>query len=404
MTQDKEQQYFYSDQSAFKVKFWQPAREYHAYDYEEILHPEDGIRKGNKLLEAMESCLLKGELVLGFGEQITDFERDFAEFIGVKHAVMCGSGTQALCLAYASLGIGPGDEVITTSHTFIATIDQIAKLGANPVLVDIGPDGLIDCDQVERRLELDAGSCTPRVKAVVPVHLEGKVCDMGRLKALAEKFKVRLIEDAAQAIGASWEGRKAGSFGDAGCFSFYPAKVLGAVGNAGAMVTDDDAAAQRARMLRCNSNIGKNPDLGAEYGWNLEPDAIQAAVLNVKLKRLPARLAKRREIAERYDAEFSASTPLYLPHRQEGRIYQDYVVRTRTGHERDELKLFLKGAGIKTLGDELIPNHAYRNLKLDFKLPATDGYIATQMRLPLNPDLEEQEIAYIIEKVKSFYG
>lgn len=382
--QKKEEQYFYSDAGEWKVKFWSPGREYAKYKTE--------------LDAAIQGCCERGELVLGFGEEITKFEQAFADFIGVKYAVMCGSGTQALCLAYAALGIGSGDEVITTSHTFIATIDQIARLGAKPILVDIGEDGLIDPKLVEKAI-------TPKTKAIVPVHLEGKICDMDAILEIAQRHNLLVVEDAAQAIGASWNGKKAGSMGNAGCYSFYPAKVLGCLGNGGAMVTNDYEAAQTARMLRCNSNIGKNPNLSATYGWNLEPDAIQAAVLNVKLKYLPERLAKRREIAERYDQEFAAHTPLYLPYKQDGRVYQDYVIRTRTSHEREDLKLYLKGAGIKTLGDSLISHSSYMNLGLgEFKVPKTDEYVATQMRLPCNPDLEESEIQTVIKAVRSFYA
>lgn len=170
------------------------------------------------------------------------------------------------------------------------------------------------------------------------------------------------------------------------------------------MVTNDPEVAAQARMLRCNSNIGKNPNLNAAYGWNLEPDAIQAAVLNVKLKYLAERLVRRREIAERYDREFSENTPLYLPHKQDGRVYQDYVIRTRTNQEREDLKTYLKGAGIKTLGDSLISHSLYQNLGLkEFKVPKTEEYISTQMRLPCNPDLEEWEVQAVIDAVKGFY-
>lgn len=379
----KDQNYFYSDAGDYTVKFWQPSREYAKYRAE--------------IISAITGCLERGELVLGFGEEIEKFERSFADFIGVKHAVMCGSGTQALCLAYASLGIGPGEEVITTSHTFIATIDQIVKLGAKPVIVDIGPDGLIDPVLVEKAI-------TEKTKAIVPVHLEGKICDMEAIMEIAERHNLLVVEDAAQAIGSSIKGKKAGSFGNAGCYSFYPAKVLGAVGNAGAMVTNDDEVAAAARMLRCNSNIGKNPSMAAVYGWNLEPDAIQAAVLNVKLKYLPERLAARLERAKQYDQAFSEHTPLTLPTHQEGRVYQDYVIRTRTNEEREALKEYLRGAGIKTLGDSLIPNHRYPNLGLPNNVTMTDEYISTQMRLPCNPDLSDEEVAHVISKVVSFYA
>lgn len=364
------------------VPFWEPAREYR--------------NQKSEIDSAIDSCLERGELVLGFGEEINKFEKAFADFIGVKHAIMSGSGTQSLCLAYSALDIKPGDEVITTSHTFIATIDQIVKLGAKPVLVDIGEDGLIDPDKIERAI-------TEKTVAIVPVHLEGKVCDMERIMEIAIRNKLLVIEDSAQAIGASYKGKKAGSIGHAGCYSFYPAKVLGCVGNAGAVVTNDDDVADRVRMLRCNYNIGKNESLNVEYGWNLEPDAIQAAVLNVRLKYLEGRLARRKEIAQKYDEAFK-ELPFIKPTIQDGRIYQDYVIRFRDTDERNDVKKFLNENGIKTLGDNLRPNHHYYTLGLDFQLPKTVEYIHTQMRLPCNPDMTEEEADYVIQKVKEFYA
>lgn len=366
-----------------EVPFWQPQREYLKYKTE--------------IDAAMQSVLESGKLVLGHSEEITNFEESFAKFIGTKHAVMCGSGTQALCLAYAALGIGPGDEVITTSHTFIATIDQIVKLGAKPVLADIDPyTGLIDSDEIEKLI-------TPRTKAIVPVHLEGKVCEMDQILDIAKRHGLLVIEDSAQAIGASLDGKMAGSMGDAGCYSFFPAKILGCAGNAGAVVTNDDGAAERARMLRCNYNIGKNHDRNAEYGWNLEPDAIQAAVLNVKLKYLPRRLSRRREIAGKYDEAFK-ELPIKKPLYQDGRVYQDYIIRTISHGTRDEFNKHLNDNGVKTLGHNLMPNHWYPKLGLHFSLPNTEHYLATQIRIPCNPDLTDEEVDHVIKTVQSFYN
>lgn len=365
-----------------EVPFWKPAREYAKYKSE--------------IDAAMQAVAESGNLVLGHDTEIPKFEEAFAKFIGTKHAVMCGSGTQALCLAYAALGIGPGDEVITTSHTFIATIDQIVKLGAKPILVDIDFDGLIDPEEIEKAI-------TPRTKAIVPVHLEGKVCDMSAILEIANRYGLLVVEDSAQAIGAVYKGRKAGSMGKAGCYSFFPAKAMGCLGNAGAVVTNDDGVAERARMLRCNYNIGKNPDLNAEYGWNLEPDAIQAAVLNVKLKYLPERLARRREIAEKYDKAFH-DLPLHTAIQQEGRIYQDYIIKEFSTERRDALNKHLNDNGVRTLGYNLRPNHQYPKLGLRFDLPMTERYLATQIRIPCNPDLSDEEVDYVIETVKSFYA
>ncbi len=365
-----------------QVRFFNPAL-FYAKNKEELLG------EINRVLES-------GKLVLGSSEDIQEFERQFADFIGTKHAVMCGSGTQALFLAYKSAGIGLGDEIILPSHTFVASMDQVAALGAKPILVDIGEGPLIDPSLIEKAI-------TTKTKAIVPVHLEGCVADMDAILDIAKRHNLIVIEDAAQAIGAEYKGKKAGSMGLAGCYSFFPAKVLGSFGNAGMVVTNDDEIARRAEGLRRNWSIGKEKSSAVEFGMNMEPDGVQAAWLKVALRLLPERLKRRQEIAEKYDKAFSEKTPLYLPLKQEGRVYQDYVIRTRTGHEKDELLTFLRGASIGFIGHDLRPNHKYTALGLDFSLPKTEEYIAMQVRLPCNPDLTDEEVDYIIEKVTGFY-
>lgn len=392
------------------IKFWQPSREY--------------LKFKTEIDAAMQSVQEKGELVLGFSPDIEKFEKDFAEFIGVKHAILTGSGTQSLAVAYKAAGIGEHacgfcqqcirnegqpeivktfrclspkrDEVITTSHTFIATIDQIVRCGAHPVLVDIGDDGLIDPLEIRKAI-------TTRTKAIVPVHLEGKVCNMEEIMKIAKEFNLLVIEDAAQAIGAKFQGNRAGSFGDLGCYSFFPAKVLGVPGNAGAVVTNSDELAQKARMIRCNYNIGKNPSFDVAYGDNYEPDAIHAAVLNVKLPILPSRLERRAEVAKRYDEAF-ADLPFTLAVKQDGRIYQDYVIRFSTQQERDRFADHMKSKEIGILGHNLRPNHCYPTLGLSFNLPKTEEYINTQVRIACNPDLLDEEVDEIIKEVRAFYG
>lgn len=363
-----------------EVPFFAPAREYKKHRGEI-----------NKVIKRV---LEKGQLCLGFGPDIEEFENNFAKFINVKHAIMCGAGTQALYLAYRVVGIGQGDEVITTSHTFMATIDQIVALGAKPVLVDIGDDGLIDPVKIREAI-------TPQTKAVVPVHLEGKVCNMDEIMNIAREHNLLVIEDAAQAIGSIQNGVYAGTFGNAGCFSMYPAKVLGSLGNSGMVVTSDDDLAKRLKMLRCNYNMGKNQDTSfVEYGTNMEPDNIQAAVLNVKLNYLSPRLVKRKMIAEKYDEAFK-DLPIILPVKQEGRIYQDYVIRLK--NRKEEFVSYLKENSIGILGHNLIPNHKYHSLNLNFELPKTDEYISEQVRIPCSPDLKVGEVKYIIKTIKNFY-
>ena len=295
-----------------QVKFWNPALTY------QKLKPE--------IDAAIQDVLSSGNLICGYGGYVEKFEKEFADYIGVKHCVMTGAGTHALYLVYKALGLGPGDEVITTSMTFIATIDQIVAVGAIPVLVDTGDDGLIDPEEVKKVR-------TSQTKAIVPVHLEGKLCHTsalyGRIHS-PEQFDPYIIEDAAQAIGASGERFKAGNLGHAGCFSFYPAKLLGGLGNSGAITTNDDKLAARLRDMRSNGRIGKNPDIeNAEYGTNMEPDNIQAAVLSVKMKYLDSFIKRRQEIAEMYDEglkNLEKSRKIILPLRQIGRVYQDYCI------------------------------------------------------------------------------
>lgn len=346
-----------------EVKFWDGNVRQYKHHQQEL---DEAWRRVNE----------SGQLICGNGPFVEEFEQKFADFTNKKYCIMTGAGTHALYLAYKALGIGPEDEVITTSHTFIATIDQIVALGAAPILVDIGEDGLIDPVEVAKAI-------TARTKAIVPVHLEGKVCNLDSLK-----FGIPIVEDAAQAIGAQ--------VGDLACWSFHPAKILGSVGNAGAITTNDIVLANRLREMRSFSNIGKNPDLNAEWGGNYEPDNLQAEVLNIKFRYLKDWIHIRKLHAQRYD-EGLKNLPLTLPAKRE--IYQDYVIRTP---DQKELAAYLKDHKIGILGHEIIPNHAY-NILSQFKLPKTDAYLATQIRLPLRPEHTEKEIDFVIKTIQDFY-
>lgn len=367
--------------------------------------PAKGYRKHKEEFDqAMQDVLLRGDLVLR--GDLEEFERQLAEFVGTKYAVGLNSGTDALYFALKAAGVGPGDEVITVSHTFIATIQTIVQCGATPILVDVGQDGLMDMDEVGKAI-------TSRTKAVIPVHLEGNVCDLRALVALKgfhdDQFVI--IEDAAQALGAEVIGstvsKKVGSIGLIGCFSFYPAKILGAYGDAGAITTNDEKAYEEIKRLRHHYYIGKN--LGAEndrvkYGYNSRLDNLQAAVLNVKMKYLPDWLDRRKVIAERYDQELAGITTIIRPPTTPGRVWQDYVIRVLNG-ERNDLNAHLRTAGVETLGADLIPNHTYKGLGLSrFNLPMTEKIYEEQIRLPCNDNLTDQEVSYVIEKVKEFYG
>lgn len=348
----------------------------------------------------IQRILKNGDLVLR--DDVEKFEHNLADFVGTKYAVGLNSCTDGLFLALKVAGIGPGDEVITVSHTFIATIEAIVHCGARPVLVDVGYNGVMDMDEVAKAI-------TPKTKAIIPVHLEGNVCDMAALLTLQGLWNNQfvIIEDAAQALGAEFTvydiRRKTGSIGLVGCFSFYPAKILGAYGDAGAIVTNDENIYIEIKKFRHHYYVGKN--MGVEndfikYGHNSRLDNLQAAVLNVRFKYLNDYLVRRKEIAAQYDVQLPAQ--IIRPKAQFGRVYQDYVIRVQNG-ERDELAQFLKNAGVEVLGTDLIPNHTYKGLGLDFNLPVTEQIYDEQMRLPCNEVVSDAEIQYVIETIASFY-
>src|SRR3990167_817075 len=279
--------------------------------------------------DAMKAALVCGKFILQ--DEVERFEKRFAEYLGVKHFIGLNSGTDALMLALICAGVGPGDEVITVSNTFIATIQVIHHLGATPILVDVGEDGLMDMDLVEKAV-------TEKTKAIIPVHLSGDVANIDELKSILFRRiqssvdvwdnNIKIIEDSAQAIGAkrnileedgsSFVYYKAGTQSFAGCFSFYPAKVLGTFGDAGGLAINDDAVAERVRGLRNHGNVSKEKHSSYEFGWNSRLDNIWAAVLNVKLDFLELDLKKRKDIAEIYNEELKG-LPITLPVNREGR-------------------------------------------------------------------------------------
>ena len=341
---------------------------------------------------AIKRSLITGKLILQ--DDVEEFERRFAEFLGVKHVVGLNSGTDALMMALIAAGVGPGDEVITVSHTFIATIQVIHHVGATPVLVDVGEDGLMDVNKVREAI-------TEKTQAVIPVHLSGDVVGTNELLYELNKYDRRdhgiiMVEDAAQAIGAKGVG-----YGLSQCYSFYPAKVLGTFGDAGALATNDGDTAARVKSLRNHGGVTKYDQETYEYGWNSRLDNIWAACLNVKLDYLRIDLKKREEVANRYNDAF-ADTEMILPVNRPGRIWQDYVVRFESMQRRDEMKKHLDSKGVETLGAGQLPNHRHPGLGLDhFNLPKTDEHVFCSLRLPCNHFLEPEEVSYVIESVKS---
>ena len=374
---------------------------------------------GVDLEEAVLAVLRSGQYI--GGPQIKQFEEAFAVNVGCDHAVGCNSGTDALILALRALGIGAGDEVITCSFSFFATAEAISAVGATPVFVDVDPSTyLIDFDQIETAI-------TPATKALMPVHLFGRAVDMNQLMAIAERHQLKVIEDCAQATGARWNGQPVGSFGDAGCFSFFPTKNLGAAGDAGAVTTSDADLAQAMRELAVHGMPERY--LHTSLGYNSRLDAIQAAVLNVKLPQLERWISNRTAIASRYRDALGDLQGLTLPSSNEGHSWNQFVVRigscptgqplcnascnpstTSARHGipesccRDWLKQTLQEHGVSTIIYYPIPIHrqpAYAHLGLkQGSLPVTEQLCSQVLSLPIFPELKEDQQQTVIDTLR----
>ncbi len=345
------------------------------------------------------------------GPEVERFEKAAALACGVPFAIGCASGTDALWLALAALNIGPGDSVITTPFSFFATVSSILRVGAKPLLVDIDEHTFNLSPQAAQRL-LENPPSGDRVAALMPVHLYGQCADMTGLSALAEKHGLKLIEDAAQAFGASWNGVRAGALGDAAAFSFYPTKNLSAFGDAGMVTTGDPVSAERARMLRAHGM--RRRYFHDEVGWNSRLDTLQAAVLEVKLRRVDAGNARRRELAALYDARFKAagivgkptSDGIVLPFTAPGaeHVFHQYVIRAP---HRDALREHLSAHSI---GSEIyypLPLHLQQSLKsLGYKLgdfPVSERAAEEVLALPMYPELSMEELESLVEAIRRFY-
>ena len=331
------------------------------------------------------------------GKEVKAFEEEFANYIGVAHGIGVGSGTEAIHLALASCGIGQGDEVITVSHTAVTTVAAIELAGAKPVLVDIDSDFYtIDPEKIESAI-------TPHTKAIIPVHIYGHPADMDPIVEIAGKYNLKIIEDCAQAHGAKYKGKRVGSIGDIGCFSFYPTKNLGALGDGGMVVTNNEKLAEKAKLLREYGWAERYVSHIA--GWNTRLDEIQAAILRVKLKHLDEDNSKRICLAETYNAKLR-NTDLILPKKRENstHVYHLYVIRSK---ERDKLLSFLKGKGINASIHYPVPVHlqpAYRGLCNYNRLPETEQIAKEIISLPIYPELGESDVQTIIRAIMDFTG
>jgi dTDP-4-amino-4,6-dideoxygalactose transaminase len=350
----------------------------------------------NEIDKAIKNVVNSGNFILG--ENVILFEKEFAKYCNVKYAISVGSGTDALFFALKALGIGKGDEVITVPNTFAATANAIAIAGATPVFVDIDPKTyLIDPEKIEEKI-------SDRTKAILPVHLYGQMCDMEKIVKIAKEYGLKVIEDASQAHGAEFKHKKAGCFGDVGCFSFYPSKTLGAYGDGGIVVTNSKKIAETIEVLR---NYGEKDEYKFEkIGWNSRLDEIQAAILRVKLKYLDKWIEEKREIAEKYNELLSSikavKTPTEAPHCKH--TYYVYVIRCKN---RDKLQKYLFSKGIETKIHYKIPIHLQKSFKyLKYKrgdFPITEKVSREILSLPMFPELREREIEKICFFIKIFY-
>ncbi len=353
---------------------------------------------------AILSVLKSGRFILG--DNVKKLEEDIAKFVGVKHGIGVASGTDALLISLMAIGIGPEDEVLTTPFTFFATAGSIVRLYAKPVFIDIDPKTYnVDPDKLERLLKT---SYNPKMKAIIPVHLYGQCADMDPIIEIAKRYDLKVIEDAAQSLGATYKGRQSGSMGDIGCFSFFPTKNLGAYGDGGMIVTNDDELAERARILRVHGSKPKY--YHSIVGLNSRLDEVQAAILNVKFKYLSRWIEERRKRAALYDELFEKElgdrvvipyTPPYNYH-----TYHQYTIRVRDN--RDRLKEYLKERGIGTniyypLSlhlQECFENLGYR--EGDF--PEAEKASREVLSLPMYPELKEDAQMKVVDEIKEFYN
>ncbi len=372
---------------------------------------------GEEIEEALIKVFRSGKYI--GGEQVTSFENAFALATETSYSVSCNSGTDALVLALRSLNIGQGDEVITSSFSFFATAEAITSVGARPVFVDIDPENyLMDLDLVEKAI-------TTRSKAILPVHLFGHPIDMDKIMAIAEANNLKVIEDCAQAAGAHWRGKPVGSYGDVGCFSFFPTKNLGAAGDGGAITTNDFDLAKTIRELAIHGMPKRY--FHTNIGYNSRLDSLQAAILNVKLVRLNKWIEQRKVIAINYINKLSTIESIKLPSNtlidNSSHSWNQFVIRIMDNSfvenlkftsedvldslSRDLFKSELQGLGVNTIIYYPIPIHlqpAYKTLGYkEGSLPITEKVCSQVISLPIFPELKSIQQSYVIDKINEIF-
>lgn len=350
---------------------------------------------GKEILKEIQRVMEGGDYILR--KDVDEFESNLAKFVGTEYAVGMNSCTDAMRLVFRALNFRRGVEVITSAHTFSATLYAIADAGLKPVLVDIGIDFNMDVSKVEDAI-------TNNTVAIMPVHLNGRCCNMQKVMNIAERYHLQVVEDAAQSLGAKFNGKGAGSWSRAGCFSFFPAKILGTIGDAGAVTTNDGKLAEQLKILRNHGQI-KGQEQLAGYGHNSRMDNVHAAILNYKLQFLPKWIARRREIAWMYYSRLSICLSDGCMQAREGEgyfdVYQNFPIRV---HERDILVEHLKEKGIETLVSWRTPLHKQKALGLgEFKLPMTEIMCDEFISLPMYPELTDSQVEYVCDIIRQWF-
>jgi dTDP-4-amino-4,6-dideoxygalactose transaminase len=350
-----------------------------------------------EIMATVERVFTEQKFILG--DEVSGLEQEIATYCDARHAIGCNSGTDALMIALQALGIGPGDEVITTPFSFFATASSICRVGATPVFVDIDPETFnLDPQAVEEAI-------TPRTRAIMPVHLFGQCCDMDSLWRIAQKYELEIVEDAAQAIGAEYQGRRTGVLGAVGCFSFFPTKNLGGAGDGGMMTTDDPELAQKLKCLRVHGDVGQYEHI--EVGMNSRLDSLQAAVLRVKLKQLEVWTVSRQRNAGQYGEMFRQndvldmiSLPKIGPNRRH--VFNQYCIRVRQG-QRDQLMSQLKSRKIGCAVYYPKPLHLQKCFKyLGYRVgqfPEAEAASRDILALPSYPELPARDQSRIVSAV-----
>ena len=342
-----------------------------------------------------EEIMSSGDFILR--RHLEEFEKRIAKYVGTKYAIGVNTGTDALYLSAHALEFGPGNEIITVAHTFAATVGAIVQCGATPVLVDITDDFNIDVEQIEAAI-------TPKTKGIIPVHLNGHACNMDWIMDIAKRYHLKVIEDSAQALGAQFKEKRCSSFGDMGIFSFYPAKVLGTVGDGGMVCTNNENLARRIRAFRDNGRVDSTEKIEC-FGWCTRLDNLHAAILNMKFNYFDQWIKRRRTIAKMYDEGLS-DIPGLISHPISNSdyfdVYQNYVIRSK---QRDQLVTHLRNHGIEVLISWSVPLHKQKALGLShFNLPMTERISAEVISLPMYPELTDEEVQCVIETIKNIFA